>query len=235
MLEGKNILVTAGGTMEYIDDIRVLTNISSGLLGKYISGALLDNDAEVHYVCGKHSLLPDRLDINYLYRVKTAQDAFDAMKKVIDKYPIDAVVHSMAVSDFTFKRDIPVKCKSSDLDGFIEYMRQTIMPNPKIISQIKQWKKDITLVGFKFEVGKTVEELEILARDSILKNGCDLVVTNDKKEMEKYGEHVAHLVLSEYATKKLPEQYSYLSNKYTCEGKPSIAGAISDFLDGMLT
>ena len=128
--------------MEYIDDVRVLTNISSGLLGKYISNVLLSNEAEVHYVCGKHSLLPDNLDINYLYRVKTAQDALDAMKKIIDKYPIDAVVHSMAVSDFTFKRDVPVKCKSSDLDGFIEYMRQTIMPNPKIISQIKQWKKE---------------------------------------------------------------------------------------------
>lgn len=192
----KKILVTAGGTQEYIDDVRVLTNISTGKLGALITNELCEAGFKVYYVCGKNSVMPND-SCYYVETVKTANDAMVAMKRIIIDNQIDAVIHSMAVSDFTFKRDSAIKCKSNDLEGFIDFMRQTIAPNPKIISMIKQWRPEVLLAGFKFEVGLDENELITLAQTSIEKNGCDFVVANDKKEMEKMNSHVARFVFSE--------------------------------------
>jgi phosphopantothenate-cysteine ligase len=220
-LKGKSILVTSGGTQEHIDDVRVLTNVSSGKLGAVIADQLTQSEAKVYYVCGKNSVQP-RIPVEDCVAVRTANDALEAMRNIITDNNIHAVVHAMAVSDFTFKRDKPVKCKSSDPEAFIEYMRQTITPNPKIISQIKAWKKDLILIGFKFEVGATLTRLVTLARESIHKNGCDMVVINDKKEMETTGKHLARFVT--------PTDTSSISKIEVYEGKTAIAKGIKKYL-----
>lgn len=207
----KKVLVTAGGTQEYIDDVRVLTNISSGKLGALIANELCVHDFRVFYICGKGSVMPNS-SVYHTTIVRTANDAMEAMQKVIINEQIDAVVHSMAVSDFTFIRDKAIKCKSNNPSGFIEFMRQTITITPKIISFIKKWRPETFLVGFKFEVGISEEEIIALARDSIEKNGCDLVIANDKKEMEKMNSHIARFVFSESMHSKFKDSIS--QNKY---------------------
>ena len=191
------ILVTSGGTQEYIDDVRVLTNISSGKLGSTIASTFatrLDTQAEIHFVYGKNTEVPQESCIKH--SVRTAQEAYDKMLELVPQ--VDAVIHCMAVSDFTFRRDTAIKCSSSDPMAFIEYMRQTITTNPKIISKIKnEWNSKVILVGFKFEVGVDHTKLESLAKDSIKKNGCDLVVANDKEEMKRLQAHAAHFFFSD--------------------------------------
>jgi len=227
MLKGKKILVTGGGTQEYIDDVRVMTNISSGKLGAIISETLLQSGAEVYHVCGRNSVRPYGNEWGPLYvtEVRTAQNAMDAMKKIIMEREMDAVIHAMAVSDFTFKRDKAVKLKSNDAEGFIEYMRQTITKNPKIISHIKQWRPETILIGFKFEVGATTQDLLLLARESIEKNGCDMVVANDKEQMAQAQEHIAHMVVSE----QMRAQHEFGAS-WSAHGKYDIAIQIRDFL-----
>lgn len=195
MLKGKTVLVTSGGTMEYIDDVRVLTNISSGKLGATIAEALFDAGANVIYLHSKNSVMPNLMGYNISYcPVRTAQDAYNEMERIVPT--VDAVIHSMAVSDFTFRRDKAIKCKSNDPQAFIDFMRDTITTNPKIISKVKEWNPKVFLAGFKFEVGITREALIALAEHSIESNGCDVVVANDKTEMEREREHVAHFVFS---------------------------------------
>ena len=167
-MRNKKILVTSGGTQEYIDDFRILTNISSGMLGYITAVKLQEAGAQVFYVCSKSSVQPTYMDTRV---IQTVTEAMEMMKKIIIEEKIDAVVHAMAVSDFTFKKDIDIKCKSTDPEAFIEYMRQTIAVNPKIITMIKQWRPETLLIGFKFEIGLTREELVTLAEASIEKNG----------------------------------------------------------------
>jgi len=221
-LKGKRILVTSGGTQEYIDDVRVLTNVSSGKLGALIAEKLSSSGAEVHYLHGKNAVRP----FNYLgdmaYKVTTAQDAYNKMQELVPT--MDAVVHCMAVSDFTFKRDEALKCKSSDPQAFIDFMGRTITPNPKIISKIKEWNPKTILIGFKFEVGITNEELILLARKSIQKNGCDLVIANDKEEMIRAKEHVAYMVFAKEST-----------GPFKMNGKDVIAQQINCFLRNEFT
>jgi len=52
----------------------------------------------------------------------------------------------------------------------------------------------VKLIGFKFEVGKTKEELINIAYESLIKNECDFVVANDKTEMEEKNSHIAYII-----------------------------------------
>lgn len=219
MLKGKKIIVTSGGTQEFIDDVRVMTNISTGKLGSIIADTLARAGAIVKYVHTNTAMLATHSNV-IPHSVISAQDTYDLLEKIIST--ANAVIHCMAVSDFTFKRDTALKCKSNDPMAFIDYMRRTITVNPKIISKIKIWNPNIFLVGFKFEVGAPYEELISIARSSIEKNKCDVIIANDKIEMDRIKDHVAHFVLSDN------------TNTFKVTGKDKIALNIKEILDKKL-
>ena len=204
-LSGKNIIITSGGTREYIDDVRVLTNISSGKLGSMIADECIKQEANVHYVYGKGAVLPDWFGSGSnlsMRRISTLQDLIDHLDQVHKNFvacgdKVDAVIMAIAASDFTFKRDGSVKLKSNDPEAFVEYMRKTITPNPKVITKIKDWWPDTFLVGFKFEVGLEHTDLIKTARTAMVKTRADLTVANDKVEMNNANSHVGYLVTQE--------------------------------------
>ena len=223
-LKNKNILVTSGGTQEYIDDFRILTNISTGKLGAITADTLTNAKANVFFVHGKTSVLPKK-KMQLVQSVKSTQNALEAIQNVIQENEIHAVVHAMAVSDFTFKKSASIKCKSTDPKAFIEYMSKTIAINPKIISYIKKWNPNIKLIGFKFEIDLTIDEQVALAKKSINTNKCDLVIINDKKEMQQQKQHIARFVFPEISGFNKTIQYN---------GKTEIASGIETFLKDIL-
>jgi len=189
------VLITAGGTREFIDEIRVLTNISSGSLGTQIAKTLLmhTEDTEVFYLCSKRSTEPSadwghRLNIIY---ANTIEEVMEKMEDLVPK--VDVVIHAMAISDFSFK-EVSTKLKSNDPQAFIDSLRERIKTNPKVISYIKKWNPDVKLISFKFEVGKTTEELIDIAYESMIRNNGDYVIANDKIQMKKANSHIAYFV-----------------------------------------
>lgn len=186
-----NILITSGGTREYIDEVRVLTNISTGKLGAQIADffRMSPKVENIFYLCSKNSILPKK-DVTII-NADSVSEVMAVMEKIVPK--VDVVIHSMAISDFGFKPS-PVKLKSNDPMLFIESLKDRIVVNPKIISFIKIWNKNVKLVGFKFEVDKSNEELIDIAFESLNKNDCDYVVANDKAEMKLKNEHVAYII-----------------------------------------
>ncbi len=225
-LSGKRIMVTSGGTREYIDDVRVVTNISTGALGVKIAEDLFTQGAEVFFVFGKQSYLPspprgiDSTSRISTFGIVTAHDLMETMESLVKGFKIDAVVHAAAVSDFTFKRDGAVKLSSSSADDFINYMRDTITPNPKIIKKIKTWRRGITLVGFKFTVGSTYDEQYEAGRKLVQGCDADAVLINDKEDMTRSGKHLGHLLVD--------------SVMHPLEGKPGISRTIVQFLQDRL-
>ena len=190
------ILITSGGTREYIDEVRVLTNISTGGLGAQIAELLYDNRCveTIYYLCSKGSKLPvigAKQNVIEVIYVNNTQDVYNEMERLVPQ--VDIVIHSMAVSDFGFKPS-NTKLKSNDPQAFIDSLRDRILVNPKIISFIKIWNPKVKLVGFKFEVGKTHEELINIAFESLTKNNCDFVVANDKTEMKEKNNHIAYII-----------------------------------------
>jgi phosphopantothenate---cysteine ligase (CTP) len=213
------ILVTSGGTREYIDEVRVLTNISTGKLGAKIVDTIVtewrrDNHKgkyEIYYVYVKGSEMPEAIkfvNVKY-YEVNDVQSVFEVMEKLVPE--MDVVIHPMAVSDFGFKHT-DVKLKSNDPEAFIESLKERIYQTPKILSHIKKWNPKCYLISFKFENGLEHDELIRIARESLIKNGSDIVIANDKAEMKKLGTHMSYFVTKD--------------NAETVEGKNFIAKEI---------
>jgi len=199
-LKGMNVLVSAGGTREYIDDVRVVTNISTGSLGAKIAEYFYEAGSKVHYVHSKQAFMPSCVGSQHdtsrlmTHQIVTVNDLKETMEALIKGFKIDIVIHSAAVSDFTFDRSVPIKLSSSSAEDFIEHMRKTIRPTVKIINLIKEWRPEVILVGFKFTVGKTYDEMVDIAYKSLGTYNGDYVVVNDKVEMEKHKIHVAYLM-----------------------------------------
>lgn len=204
------ILLTSGGTKVPIDDVRWITNMSNGTFGSKIAEETLRyfDDAETEFLMAKHSKSPFSLNLdlfkehhshyrgleelylrmNLLSRCgdRYHQDEYvtfdDYRAKVLEKAPhSDVIILAAAVSDYGVK---PAKGKiRSDKDLSI-----LMEPLPKVISEIKSVAPNAFLVGFKLLVGSTKEELIAAAKESIGKNGCDLVVANEWNDL-KAGKH----------------------------------------------
>lgn len=207
----KKILITAGGTKEYIDGVRVLTNISSGKLAYQIYRKFDDcnNDLsrrrinpvplfEIYYVYVKGSFGAEKekpFSWNnkhaHLYEVTDVNSVYDVMEKLVPD--MDVVIHPMAVSDFGFK-PIHTKLKSNDPEAFIESLKKRIYQTPKILSHIKKWNPNCFLISFKFENGLNNEDLINTAFESLYKNDCDLVIANDKDEIKRVGDHISYFI-----------------------------------------
>jgi len=237
-----NILITSGGTREYIDDVRVLTNISSGQLGADIADEAMHRGHTVTYIHGTGSVQPAAADWyqsvpasggvlygkgrghNTRWEARTTADLMRLMEQHVPT--VSAVVHAMAVSDFTFgvgrhrnDREAAVKLKSSDAEGFIEFMRATIRPTPKVLRYIKDWNPRVYLVSFKFEVGLSQAELFQRAWASASAAEADAVFANDKVEMDRVQRHVGYLLRPNL-------------DPLRAVGKPAIARAILDAIEG---
>ena len=197
-------LITSGGTCEYIDSVRLMTNVSSGLLGATIanvfernlfrdSGQFLDQD--LTYIHGKKAAMPWR---GKCIEAISAQAMYDMLRNLAPR--ADVIIHCAAISDFTFVRNSETKLKSSSKEDFIAYMAQTIDYTPKILPMLKQWNPTAYVVSFKFEVGLTTEQLLDIGAMAIRNGYSDLVVANDKLEMQREQEHVAHIIDTAYAS-----------------------------------
>ena len=207
----KKVLITAGGTREHLDGVRVLTNISSGKLAHMIYRKFDDcnNDCshrrinpvplfEIYYVYVKGSFgaekeQPFSWNRNqvHFYEVTDVESVYKVMEELVPH--MDVVIHPMAVSDFGFK-PIKTKLKSTDTEAFIESLRERIYKTPKILSHIREWNPNCFLISFKFEDGYTVKELIDIAKDSYERNGSDLVIANDKTEMKNLRNHRGHFI-----------------------------------------
>lgn len=96
-----NIVITAGGTNEYIDSVRKITNSGTGKLGSLIANKL-SNGNTIFYICSKRAVKPvilPGMDIRTI-EISTTMDLKEAVEDILKNYQIDWFIHSMAVSDY---------------------------------------------------------------------------------------------------------------------------------------
>lgn len=217
------ILITAGGTSEKIDEVRSITNHSSGKLGKAIAEAFLAENVTIDYVTTKQALKPDNIQVS-IHLIESTADLEAKLKELLTKYTYTSVIHSMAVSDFTPEssvtiedleatiatepNDLPTALKekirertekkiSSDTD----YLVIVLKKNPKIIQQIKQLQPETILVGFKLLVDVPMIQLLDVAKSSLEKNKADFILANDLSEIN--GEtHHGYLINRQHKVKE---------------------------------
>lgn len=165
-LEGKNVLVTAGGTRERIDPVRFIANDSSGKMGFAIAIEAQKLGANVTLISGI-SQLPDPIGVTTI-RVTTALELSEAINKRFDDQNI--LIMAAAVSDYRVQNvaDQKIKKAESTLTLILE-------KNPDILKHLGQIKQNQYLVGFAAETQNGLEN----AQEKLEKKNLDLLVLND--------------------------------------------------------
>ena len=170
-LKNKKILMTAGPTIEYIDPVRAITNISSGKTGTLLASELISAGAKVTLIYGPGNQIPSK-GIKVI-NVTTSKEMFDVTKKELKK-KYDIVIMTAAVSDYTPENPSKSKIKSNKKSLVIRLKK-----SPKIIDYVKKYQKDVLLVGFKAETDLTKNALIKSAQKKMKESGADIIVAND--------------------------------------------------------
>ena len=201
-----NILITSGGTSEQIDQVRSITNHSTGQLGKIISETFLTKGDHVTLVMTPKATRPDSHPNLTVILVENVASLLKTLEPLVHTH--DVLIHAMAVSDYSpvYMTDFDSVATSSNLTEFLHKTNSEskissqddvqvlfLKKTPKIISLVKKWNPDIRLIGFKLLVDVADEELLETARASLIKNQAELIVANDLTEISNQ-EHKAYLV-----------------------------------------
>ncbi len=168
---GKQVLITAGPTIEPIDPVRVITNQSTGKTGILLATELISAGAKVTLVYGPGIAEPPRGA--KIIPVKTVNEMFNAVKKQLKSKKFDIVILSAAAADYTVKAN-KSKIKSTEKHVVIKLQKA-----PKIIDQIKKIQKNIFLVGFKAESNVTKKVLVDSAIRKLRESSADMIIAND--------------------------------------------------------
>ena len=217
------VLITAGHTVEKIDNVRHIANLSTGQLGAAIAECFAERDytKEICYICNNTAVKPKAA-----VRLKEVSNVADLEAAVFNEIRgggFDIVIHAMAVSDYRVKG---VGCLYKIADGFdaprgkidsnIEDLLLLLEPTPKIISSYRKLGFDGILVGFKLLDGASFEQLIDRAFDLLVTNGCDYVLANDQKSLSLDPlNHTGYLVAPDRSYQKF-------------ESKTAIARGIAD-------
>jgi phosphopantothenoylcysteine decarboxylase/phosphopantothenate--cysteine ligase len=171
-LYGAHVVVTAGGTREPIDAVRVIANRSTGKQGYAIAIEAVARGAKVTLISTAE--LPTPFGVN-LVQVETAQQMMDAVNA--EAKSADVVVMAAAVADVRPVRVATHKLKKDPLSGQIDDLGAIeLEATPDILAGLgKNKPAGQVLVGFAAET----ENLIANAQSKLERKGADLIVAND--------------------------------------------------------
>ncbi|ANZ33586.1 bifunctional phosphopantothenoylcysteine decarboxylase/phosphopantothenate--cysteine ligase CoaBC [Staphylococcus carnosus] len=164
--QDKNILVTAGPTVEVIDPVRYVSNRASGKMGYAIADALQKRGANVTLVSGPTYLTPPE-NVEFV-PVTSAEDMFNA---VTERYEAqDMVFKSAAVSDYKPSEQLEHKMKKQNGDLSITFTR-----TQDILKYLGDHKAHQKLIGFAAET----QDVEKYAKDKLDRKNADVIIANN--------------------------------------------------------
>jgi phosphopantothenate---cysteine ligase (CTP) len=213
-----NVVVTGGGTIARIDDVRILTNVSSGRFSAAITEACLDRGASVWHVYTPAAQLP--LKRLAEFALDTAEPAAELLrlarlreKWLIQRDRLQLVPLSIGnVDDYSttlkqmfqsqaidvvflpmavadYEPEAQLGKISSEAESLVLHFRRT----PKVIRMVRDWAPSVYLVGFKLLSRASQDELIRRAQAACRDNRADVTVANDLETLRQ-GRHTIHLV-----------------------------------------
>jgi phosphopantothenoylcysteine decarboxylase / phosphopantothenate---cysteine ligase len=173
-LAGHHVVVSAGGTREYLDPVRFLGNRSSGRQGLALARTAAARGAEVTLVAANVTLA-DPAGVKVV-RVETTEEM--QIQVVAACQTADAVVMAAAPADFRPASFTESKIKKTD-DGAVPDVR--LVQTPDILAGLAHERPHpgLVVVGFAAETGDAAGSILDHARAKLVRKGCDLLVVND--------------------------------------------------------
>jgi phosphopantothenoylcysteine decarboxylase/phosphopantothenate--cysteine ligase len=184
----KHILITAGGTREYIDGVRYIGNLSTGKTGAQVADYFTSHCYQVTWLGAINAIQPKKPCTKVLY--ETFNDLSDKLKNLLESNHYDTIIHAAAISDFSVST---IKINGQDVIA----SRQTKLPtsesmdlklkkNPKLVSQLLNWSKNLDLKVIAFKLTNTDDKTKQLQAVNKLLNqdGIDYVAHNDLSDIK---------------------------------------------------
>lgn len=182
-LQGKKVVISAGGTQENIDPVRYIGNRSSGRQGFALADIAAHRGADVTIVAGDTDAL-DTPPGAEIVKVRSTRD----MKKEVDKAAEDAdiVIMAAAVSDYRPENEADSKLKKGESDDALSTLR--MVENPDILKGLVE-KRDAgetsaTIVGFAAETDNPLE----YGKAKLARKGADMLMVNSVAGGSVFGE-----------------------------------------------
>ena len=177
-LQGKKIVVTAGGTREPIDPVRFIGNRSSGKQGYAIATAALARGAHVTLISANVSL-PDVPGAETI-KVETAAELMKSLDQHFDS--ADIVIMAAAVADARPSQMHTTKIKKHELSDI------TLTQNPDVLATVTERKNSQIVVAFAAETSTDIEE----AKAKLTRKGADLIYLNDVSRGDIFNSDTTH-------------------------------------------
>jgi phosphopantothenate-cysteine ligase len=224
-----NVVVTGGGTIAPIDDVRIVTNVSSGRFAAAISEACLEHNATVWHIHAPSALLPFRRSAQFDLDTQNPAAEADRLEVLWEKWKstrerLNLVsLQAGTVADYeetlkhvlqTYPIDVAFlamavsdfepqvrvgKIRSEAAESLVIECRRT----PKVIRSVRDWSPSVYLAGFKLLSGVTPEVLIREAENACHTNRAQLTVANDLALLRQ-GRHTLHLVRPGHPSLELP-------------------------------
>ncbi len=180
------ILITAGGTCEKIDDVRLLSNSSTGQTGYKIAQNLFQAGYEVELLTAQNSTRQNPYDFP-VTSFTDFKSLDQSLQKILKEKKFTHVIHAAAVGDFSLST-ITADGKTIQGLGKLDSSQDIslhLKANPKLISNLKKYSLNPSLkvIGFKLTSHATDEQ--ILEKIKKLQKDADFVVHNDLQNIDK--------------------------------------------------
>ncbi len=179
-----NCIVTAGPTYEELDQVRRLTNFSTGRLGSRLANFLSERHHSATLLLGHYATFRGEQKAGRILEFTTAADLREKLGQRRAE-PVDAVFHAAAVSDFLFGRVYArngkgelAEIRSGKISSHAGTLLAELTPAPKIISELRSFFPAACLVGWKYEVEGGGASVIAKARQQLAENGTDGCVAN---------------------------------------------------------
>jgi len=191
-LAGRRVVVSAGGTREYLDPVRFLGNRSSGRQGYALARAAVARGAEVTVVAANVTL-PDPAGAKVV-RVETTEQLREAV--LAAAADADAVVMAAAPADFA-PTDVSGSKIKKQHDGTAPTLQ--LRTTPDVLAELSADRPapGTVVVGFAAETGDESGSVLDHARAKLARKACDLLVVNDVSGGAVFGsEHNEAVILA---------------------------------------
>lgn len=169
LLSGKNVLITAGGTIEDIDPVRYISNRSTGKMGYALADVAVKQGANVTLISANCHLQVSE-NINFI-KVKTSDELKNSILTKLPKN--DVLIMAAAVSDFKPVHVAKQKIKKSDDSNELVLHLQKTDDILKLVADQK--KANQVIIGFAAETN----DVKRNAKLKLEKKHLDLIVLND--------------------------------------------------------
>ena len=210
-LSGKKIVVNAGATVEKLDPMRVITNLSSGKMGFAVADAIRRAGGEAVVIAAQTSApSPENIRIR---RVQTGAEMLRAL--LSETADADAFIAVAAIADFRPKHAAAAKIKRVANPITLE-----LTPAPDILAEVVKARPYLFCVGFAAESGPA-EKMTAAARTKMREKGARMFVANSVSEVGR--DDCKLTLITERDAQSLPRQSK-------TEAARAVVGRVSDIL-----